>query len=431
MSTFLFLYCTYPVLATTYYVDPNDSIQDAIDNAVSGDEIEAAPGTYNEVIDFNNKSVRLYSIAGPEVTIIDANGLAGVYHVVQCVSGEDPNTILEGFTITGGNANGDYPDDRGGGMYNDGSSPTVTGCIFTGNSAFYYGGGMCNFSGSPTVTGCAFNNNITTSMFGGGGGMYNSSSSPTVTGCAFTGNSGIYFGGGMYNYVSSPTVTGCAFTDNSADHGGGMSNAGSNPIVTGCTFTKNSADYFGGGMYNEGSSPTVANCILWGNTPDEIADNTGTPIVTYSDVQGGYTGTGNIDADPLFVDAASGNVRLQTASPCIDLADNNALPTDTADLDNDANSIEPIPYDLDGRDRIVDGNCNGMLIVDIGAYEFTSANYGDFDGDCDVDFVDYSIFAGFYMTDEFSVDIAPTLAGDGVVDLNEFAILCSNWLFGK
>ncbi|MHC4891416.1 MAG: hypothetical protein ACYTEO_18335, partial [Planctomycetota bacterium] len=119
-----------PAAAVTHYVDPNGSadfttIQAAIDDANDEDEIEVAPATYYESINFNGKAVWLYSSGGPEVTTIDANGIPGAYHVVQCVSGEDANTVLDGFTITGGNADGPDPNDQsGGGMYNDGSSPT-------------------------------------------------------------------------------------------------------------------------------------------------------------------------------------------------------------------------------------------------------------------------------------------------------------------
>ena len=130
--------------AATLYVGGGgySTIQTAINAAAtSGDEIEVAPGTYNEAINFNGKPVRLYSSGGPEATIIDGTGN---YHVVQCISGEDPNTIIEGFTITGGDANGPILDDRlGGGMFNYAASPTVTNCIFIENAAIH-GGGMYN-----------------------------------------------------------------------------------------------------------------------------------------------------------------------------------------------------------------------------------------------------------------------------------------------
>ncbi|MHC4646359.1 MAG: right-handed parallel beta-helix repeat-containing protein, partial [Planctomycetota bacterium] len=331
------------VTADTFY----DRIQTAIDDANNGNEIEVAPGMYYEALNFNGKAVRLYSSSGPEVTTIDGSGH---YHVVQCVTGEDANTSLEGFTITGGWADGPDPNDRGGGMYNLNSSPTVTNCNFTGNSATAHGGGIYNYISSPTVNNCTFTGN---SAGWGGGGMYNNNhSSPAVTNCTFTTNSADY-GGGMFNYGSSPTVTNCTFSGNSADRdGGGIYNYGSSPTVTNSTFTSNSADY-GGGIYNYSGSPTVTNCIFWGDTPDEI--NGGGPSVTYCDIHGGYTGLGNIDIYPGFVDAGAGDFRLTWYSPCIDSGDNGApgLPAS----------------DLAGNPRVADGDGDGNAVVDMGAYE--------------------------------------------------------------
>jgi parallel beta-helix repeat protein len=348
-----------PAGAVTHYVYPGESIQAVIDDANDGDKIWVAPGTYNEAIDFKGKAVRLRSYGGPEVTTIDGTGN---YHVVKCESGEDANTVLEGFTITGGNANGTDSNSNGGGMYNYESSPTVTDCTFTNNTASLDGGGMYNDGGiysngnSPTVTGCNFNRNSADD----GGGMYNDNSSPTVTNCTFSGNTASDNGGGIYNdLLSNPTVTNCTFSGNSAGtYGGGMyNNFYSSPTLTNCTFFDNTANPLGGGMYNfSNSNPTITNCILWGDTPDEIYNKSSSPTVTYSDVQGGWTGTGNIDADPLFVNAAGGDLRLSSfASPCVDTGDNNApnLP----------------PTDLTDNPRVVDGNRDGSAIVDMGAYE--------------------------------------------------------------
>ncbi len=244
----------------TIYVPADfNSIQAAIYAASNGDEIEVAPGTYNEAINLNDKWVRLYSSGGPDVTTIDANGIAGAYHVVQCVNGGE---ILEGFTITGGNANGlVYPDDTGGGMYNNHSSPRVNNCIFTGNAAVYGGGGMYNEDCNPTVTNCVFIDNVTT---GAGGGMGNEyGSDPSVTDCNFISNTANW-GGGIYNYQSRPSVNNCTFRDNTANDGGGMLNERCNPIVTNCTFSGNEADN-GGGMFNQSNSPTLINCTFSGN----------------------------------------------------------------------------------------------------------------------------------------------------------------------
>jgi hypothetical protein len=242
----------------------------------------------------------------------------------------------------------------GGGMYNEYSSPTVTNCTFSENGALGGGGGgICNMSNSnSTVTNCTFSGNtasrgcgiyssssspmVTNCTFSGnrsgdsGGGMYNVNSSPTVTNCTFSGNSARY-GGGIYNNSSSPAVTNCTINGNTTDFGGsggGMYNVYSSPTVTNCTFSGNMADFpgKGGGMYNvNNSSPTVTNSILWGDIGDEIYNSSSSPTVTYSDVQGGYTGEGNINADPLFVDPDSSDYHLQPGSPCIDSGDSTIL----------------------------------------------------------------------------------------------------------
>jgi parallel beta-helix repeat protein len=271
--------------AVTHYVSPGQSIQAAIKDANNGDEIEVAPGTYNEAINFNGKAVRLYSSGGPYGTTIDANG---AYHVVQCVSGEGANTILEGFTITGGNANGSTETDQsGGGMYNYSSSPMVINCKFILNGAVN-GGGMYIYYSSPTVTNCTFSDNNAAAH---GGGMFiYYYSSPTVTNCTFIVNQASGWGGGMFNlYNNDPTVTNCTFNENSAGiFGGGMCNCWyANAQVTNCTFSQNTAyEYDGGGVYNYYySNPTVTNCTFSDNTASTsgggmVNDSASSPKVT-------------------------------------------------------------------------------------------------------------------------------------------------------
>jgi hypothetical protein len=107
-------------------------------------------------------------------------------------------------------------------------------------------------------------------------------------------------------------------------------------------------------MYNLLGSPTaLTNCILWGNAGGELGGEPAT--VTYSDVQGSYAGEGNIEADPLFVDPASGDFHLGPGSPCIDVGDNDApgLPE----------------YDFEGDPRILDGDLDGTPTVDMGVDE--------------------------------------------------------------
>jgi hypothetical protein len=131
------------------------------------------------------------------------------------------------------------------------------------------------------------------------------------------------------------------------------------------------------------SGPMLRNCILWGNTapggPQIYNDGTSSAAITYSDVQGGCPGTGNIGADPLFTDADGAddifgteddNLRLPSGSPCIDAGDNTRVPPDYADLDSDGDRSERIPWDLDTNRRITDGDADCNPVVDMGAYEF-------------------------------------------------------------
>jgi len=300
--------------------------------------------------------------------------------------GADSTAVLDGFIITAGQANGSYPEDSGGGMYNYQSSPTLTNVTFSGNSA-NYGGGMYTPYSSPTLMNVTFSGNSANY----GGGMYNYQSSPTLTNVTFSGNSANYRGGGMYNdYQSSPTLTNVTFSGNSANYyyGGGMYNSrSSSPTLTNVTFSGNSANYYGGGMYNYNqSSPSLANVIMWGDTAQtgsEIYNYSSLPTISYSDIQNcggsgaswdttcGTDGGGNIDADPLFVDADGidntpgtddDDLHLDTTSPCIDAGDNSAVPTGvTTDLDDNPRFVDII--------SVVDTGNGTPPIVDMGAYE--------------------------------------------------------------
>ena len=172
-------------------------------------------------------------------------------HSVVTGSGTYATSILAGFTITGGNADGTSPpweNDRGAGMYNWYGSPTVTECTFRANSAYSGGSGMHNAGCASTITKCKFTGN----MAGwGGGGMSNAgASNPSLSDCTFSGNRALMVGGGMCNNTQcSPTLTNCTFIDNSADHGAGMVNEyESHATVTNCAFRENQATITGGGI---------------------------------------------------------------------------------------------------------------------------------------------------------------------------------------
>jgi len=115
-----------PAVGARTVDDPFCSIQHASNAASDGDTIIVAPRVYYEAIPFNGVAVRSCSSEGASVTRIDASGLNDT--VVTCVSREGPATILEGFRITGRHAT------YGAGMLTVSSSPTVTNCVFTGNT---------------------------------------------------------------------------------------------------------------------------------------------------------------------------------------------------------------------------------------------------------------------------------------------------------
>ncbi|MCZ6492878.1 MAG: hypothetical protein O6933_02245, partial [Planctomycetota bacterium] len=354
---------------------------------------------------------------------------------------------------------------RGGARDNaDSSNPTVTNCTFSGNTAGDSGGGMVNSSSSPTVTNCTFSDNTAGSF---GGGMFNINSNPTVTDCTFEGNTGDIDGGGMYNLNTNVTRTNCDFTANTASVGGGLGNAGATQVsvsnctfrsntaasqggaisnfcggpvfnslrATNCTFVSNTAGKISAALHNAGlcAEMTVTNCILWDNFPNE---SVGTTTVNYSDVQGGWPGTGNIDADPLFVDEANGDLRLMTGSPCADAGNNWGVPIDTNDYDQDGNTAELFPVDLDGNPRFnadeadFDPGCGVPVVVDMGAYEYQFAPvedviFADLNADGVVGILD--LLGVLAAWGDAKNNCLADLDIDGDVGILDLLTLLSNW----
>ena len=223
-------------------------------------------------------------------------------------------------------------------------SPTVVNCILNGNSASAYGGGVYCFSARAKILSCTISANtgnysgggiycrytsptirnsiitLNTTTFYGGGFYCTEYSSPTITNCSIIGNSASC-GGGIYCYFdSSPTITSCILGVNTAlEKGGGIYSNSSEPTIGNCTISGNTATRLGGAICFEfEGSPTVTNSILWNDSPEEIHVSSSSPVFTYCDIEGGWTGTGNIDEDPLFLDSENGDFHLFDTSPCID-----------------------------------------------------------------------------------------------------------------
>ena len=377
---------------------------------------------------------------GPD-TYCDPGGL-GYGGGLCCSSASNPiinQCLIESNLAKGGNAGGLYAvcawycwwgdhsggDAKGGAVYAaTGASPTLMSCTIRHN--FAKGGNGLNLcygtqqqggdggagiggaihceDGNVRVTNCTISGN---SAKGGDGGSGWIGGAEMDWECQGTGGGGI--GGAISCENASLVAINCTLIGNSASGGA------RGPGWDFCGAT-NGGSYGGGLNFNSGTHE-VTNCILWANLPEQIYVSSGSSAVTYSAVQGGVGGQGNINEDPFFVDAATANYRLSPGSPCID-AGNNIAPN-------------VAPTDVDGRPRIIDGDCNDTNVVDMGAYEFAWAYIGDFDGQCDVDFEDYAILSEYWLQNNSLVDIAPPPKGDGIVDELDFVIFSENWLEEK
>ena len=361
---------------------PFDTIQEAIDSAISGDTVVILSGIYtgagNRDLDYKGKAITIRSEDPnePNLVIIDCDGTEDDPHRgFNFHSYETPRSVLDGLTIT----DGYYV--RGGGIsLSDCARPTVTNCAFRENRASLGGGAYCE--SGPTLTNCTFVDNSAD----GGGGLYNngdaSECAPVLSDCTFIGNAATNNGGGMYNLGRSakPFLTDCRFIGNSVSEGGGgaiRNNSSGSPKLVNCLFAGNSAAAFGGAIRNsngggteltnctfsanyaangaafaatpddgDSQSPcvlTVVNCILR-DGGDEIYNDDGSVVnvrfsnVRHPDARGPFPGEGNIDVDPEFADPDGGDYHLKsqagrwdddvlswilddTTSPCIDAGD--------------------------------------------------------------------------------------------------------------
>jgi len=274
---------------------------------------------------------------------------------------------------------------------------------------------------NTTITGFTITNGSGTDLGGSlivGGGIFLNNSDLILAHCIITDNTAIYGGGIDNENTASPTVVNCLFTNNTASYGGVVDNfSNCNPEFINCTFAQNTATTNGDAFYNENNcSPTVTNCILWDNSVNEIYNDAGSSItITYSNIRGSWPGTANLDTDPLFLDLSGRNFRLPHSSPCVENGSNAAV------------MVTGFTDDLDNTTRIDADNCIYPPIVDRGAYELNLQRIGDFNNDCAVNLIDFSIFAADWLSNEYQSDIAPPYA-DGIVDTDDLKYFVEHWL---
>lgn len=237
-----------------------DTIQEAIDAALSGEIIIVYPGTYKENIEFDDRNITVQSTDPLDSNIVTTTVIDGGSYdsVVQFLDGD--MSTLKGFTIRNGDA------ERGSGIYVEDSSPTIKNNTITGNNASYGGGGIyvTTFS-SPDISG----NTITKNNTRYGGGIYVSNSSPTIENNNISDNTASYIygdgGGIVVTNFSSPTIKNNTITDNTSGNGGGIYvTTFSYPDISGNTITGNNASY-GGGIFLDSTSPTISNNTISNN----------------------------------------------------------------------------------------------------------------------------------------------------------------------
>ena len=257
--------------------DDFSNIQDAIDASENGDSIFVGPGVYFENINFIGKAIVLSSNYLLEndslligVTIIDAQGEGSV---ATFESGENSNSILQGFTLQNGNGNDEDPDNNGsfytygGGVYCESSDPLIKDCIIQSNTANEGGGaGVFCFESSPVFIGCTIKENETDDV---GGGLYaRDGSSPSFYNCIFFDNTA-EFGGGCYLKSSSaPTMENVTFTQNTANNSGGAIGLkdDANMEASDLFITDNIAEGLGGGLYINNADPVLSFALIANNT---------------------------------------------------------------------------------------------------------------------------------------------------------------------
>jgi hypothetical protein len=294
------------------------TIREALATICADDTILVAPGVYVEpelVMPVTGFWLRSWDPSDPEIVASTVISGAGADVALFGVPTGSVDRHLSGFTIT----------DGGSAIVCTGASPLIDSCVIQGNHGdSSKGAGIhCN-QASPVVENCVIEEN-SASGYGSGGVYCEFSSAPRFLNCAIVANSTEGWGGGIRSRLGSdPTLTNCKISGNHAVLGGGglEVDSFSSLALTNCTVADNEADAGGGGIDAYDATIDIISSIHWGNSPSAISGTGGSSITaTFSDIQGGWPGEGNIDADPLFASFQGFDHLLGPGSPAIDSGD--------------------------------------------------------------------------------------------------------------
>ncbi len=230
------------------------TIQSAINAAADGRVLNVCDGTYEEEIDFLGKPITVQSRNGPDVTIIgDPTDTLVLDSIVTFANGEGPDSVLEGFTITGGRGSLSIYGRGGGGIFIDDASPTVRNCVVEENRVEGHGGGILMEDSNAVIEDCTVDGNR--SYHTNGGGIACIGGAPTFTRTTISSNFATRYGAGVYLESSVAMFQDSVLEGNwavvafDASGGGLYADSGSDATLDGCTVRDNHAEEIGGGIY--------------------------------------------------------------------------------------------------------------------------------------------------------------------------------------
>ncbi|UCC78981.1 MAG: T9SS type A sorting domain-containing protein [Candidatus Zixiibacteriota bacterium] len=245
-------------------------------------------------------------------------GDGGGIHIYESSSLIKGNTISDNYCYCGAGAISCFS-----------SNPMIIENVISGNNTVGPAAGLLCHQSQPVIRDNEFTANISSADEGGAVACYSSSMIFERNFVAY--NISGFRGGGIFNNYSDSYIRNNVIVHNRCAEDGAAINcrrtwSWSNPTIINNVIYGNEAGGNGGALTIVYADPIISNTIMWNNSPDEInRDDLSNPVITYSNIQGGWEGEGNIDVDPLFRNVAGNDYHLMATqcgdpydSPCID-----------------------------------------------------------------------------------------------------------------